>query len=41
MASNHDSEEKGSKMGQFVFIGLLLAIAFIWFLWLQFKHNFQ
>jgi outer membrane protein OmpA-like peptidoglycan-associated protein len=41
MSSNHNSEEKGSKMGFYVFISLLLGIVLIWLLWLQFRHNFQ
>ena len=41
MSSNHNSEEKGSKMGYYVFISLLLGIVLIWLLWLQFRHNFQ
>jgi len=41
MSTSHNSPEKGSKFGQFVFIGFLLATAFIWVLWAQTKHNFE
>lgn len=41
MSATHNSQEKGSKFGQYVFLGLLLATAFIWVLWVQFKHNFE